>query len=465
MWGTYTELCAYENVCFEPLERVLTLFRDDVPAFAPGEEEAMTRRYRSGLRAWWSGGNQTDDLALGLAAYRRNKTYASHDDLLTGQVLPLETPPKIKTVLPMNSAMKFRFEAANPNNTAGRDSKISSYNVMSEWLRLRGVAETPEVAQELHEQTMLVLANKEQLTNIWYFASRVGPWFEARRLNASGMLPFPLPEPNVVYLQTTLARLDTDWHRSFLALAMDLPREVLFPDGYGESKKVYAAGRKVPRIIYRKPKEVAASRKRRLLATQADAGGSEPDEDELELEDGEPLQNQVTSESGDAAGVDLGAAASDKDELALSGTVSVGKTGLGSGDEGGPTKRVILRDSHQVGFPTDRSKLLSPTSTETSGPGAVPQFHWTEETRPRCFARAIVSGASGFVFGDTLSASEFRATALESVGRASQLRFVGPGKQPYSSSVLNLHFQPRSIQVCQDLLAGPKRFFHLERCC
>jgi hypothetical protein len=54
---------------------------------------------------------------------------------------------------------------------------------------------------EAVDDSAWIASNKVELSNIWYFASRVTPWFEARSLNSSGMLPFALPPPAYVYLQ------------------------------------------------------------------------------------------------------------------------------------------------------------------------------------------------------------------------------------------------------------------------
>ena len=82
---------------------------------------------------------------------------------------------------------------------------------------------------EWHNDTSLwATAINSQLDNIWYFASRTSPIYHARRLNATGALPFVLPsltEKDVIYyprvgsLYTNQSR---DWASAFLRVTTGL---------------------------------------------------------------------------------------------------------------------------------------------------------------------------------------------------------------------------------------------------
>jgi hypothetical protein len=317
MWGTWTEACHYENVCFDAHERQLLFWKDpDSPGTGIGPEGAQDWAAGEGTFADAAANPGVYDAAndrdptYSIPAFSPRRVHISHNDLLTGQVLPLVPFPRYSRtrpkLFPFNSNMKGRFMS--------RPEAVFHWKrTAAEWARDRGASVGVPAEEELPlwrgdddhdhvpdadassppviplsdaaaqrvifgaplpgastavpgepplpkghkpakrqapsaaglapflgedvtapvDDTALVLSNKVQLQNIWYYSSRLTPWFEARRLNASGMLPFLLPQPAVIHLHTTANLVGADWHRSFAALALGFPKAVLFPELYG----------------------------------------------------------------------------------------------------------------------------------------------------------------------------------------------------------------------------------------
>ena len=83
-----------------------------------------------------------------------------------------------------------------------------------------------------HNDTSLwVTAHNSPLDNIWYFAARMAPIYKARRLNATGALPFVLPsltEKDILYMpnrQPLLSQQTQNWSRAFaeVVTGLDVP--------------------------------------------------------------------------------------------------------------------------------------------------------------------------------------------------------------------------------------------------
>ena len=260
MWGTWTEACYYENVCFDAHERALLFWKDEKsPDTGIGPLGARDWAANAAAAAGAEGAEDPYDRDPSYAypVYSPLRWHVSHNDLLTGQVLPLSQFPRHGArrpkLFPFNSNMKGRF-------MTDEEAQIHWRRTAAEWDAQRHGRPPPFVAEAVAdaaaaaagdasggagagpieempveeairlvygsddngsggllaaaggswwaaalgvsassggllpaEDTAVILSNKVQLQNIWYYSSRVTPWFEAVRLNGSGMLPFLLP--------------------------------------------------------------------------------------------------------------------------------------------------------------------------------------------------------------------------------------------------------------------------------
>jgi hypothetical protein len=616
MWGTWTEACYYENVCFDAHERVLLFWKDaDSPGTGIPPGGAVDWAAGEGTFADISANPGAYDAAaerdpsLLIPAYSPKRVHVSHNDLLTGQVLPLAPFPRYgparPKLFPFNGNMKGRFMERG-------EASFYWTRTAAEWARQRGVVDDdvlpPQEELPLHpsegagrdgiplsqaaaqrvvlgaplpgasntvpsgrggkkgatsnvgvsapfpgedpdapvDDTALVLSHKVQLQNIWYYSSRLTPWFEARRLNASGMLPFLLPQPAVAYLGTTEGLVGSDWHRSMFALAAGFPKDVLFPGvfppgsssgaaqddaaagggaapaahgGRGGKKAAlsrpsrsprpaptvvahpngarYWNGDRVPKLLYRAP----IPGKGGLLpqapsaagggggggaapatggggsgSSGGDADGADTDGDDSTaaaavselLADEAPSVADADGETAAAAAAAIGrllleeeaAAAATGDDGAEAGAALAGdflvqedeaaiaeeeaKAAARAAAEGGgggsdstgeapaaPPAKAASKPVSAAAPPKPAGRHAvagggrEKPATRTPAPSPLPR-HAPEE-RTRCYRKLVLTGASGFVFGDTHAASEFRHAALVAVGRGQQPKFVGPG--------------------------------------
>ena len=121
MWGTWTEICHYENVCFDGHERALFFYKNpDSPN--TGILPTGAQDWSTTAAAMGAGGDSDVpdvpeppyiDPSTRLPVYSPRRWHISHGDLLTGQVLPLTQFPRYglsrPKLFPFNSNLKGRF--------------------------------------------------------------------------------------------------------------------------------------------------------------------------------------------------------------------------------------------------------------------------------------------------------------------------------------------------------------------
>ena len=274
-----------------------------------------------------------------------------------------------------------------------------------------------------------------QLQNIWYYSSRAIPWFEARRFNNSGMLPFLLPQPAVAYLHTTENLVGSDWHRSFLALAMGLPKYVLFPEQYGPPPTPsptptqtrtpakarrpsvtpssapaehliveyptgarFWAGMRVPRLLYRLIEGKLWMPGVAQLSSGGGGkghGGAAAGDDTGAAGEGEDADAALAGGGGGAgeSGGGAGDGAGGEEEGAGGGATGLRllltQVEVGGEDEGAKGRRLLLLEEHQL-QPQQRS-ASSPSSSPLS---AVRVFSTTTSTSPLSAVREYSRNAA-----------------------------------------------------------------------
>jgi hypothetical protein len=388
------------------------------------------------------------------------------------------------------------------SNTRARYATAAEFTALWEDELLWQESGTGAAGSARHQQTAWLSGNSVPLSNIWYYSSRVTPWFEARRLNASGMLPFVLPRPDTILMGTTASRISSDWHQHMLALSLGIPRDVLFPGSPeppttldtpavvtpAEDVTVndvglrFYRGARIPVMYYKPPdpprvKPAAAGTGRKLLQLNdgSDGGsgggpggaglasGVSPDDaealqiamlDEADApqEDGEVLPEPQRDAGGAGTGEPAGQAPvparQDQPEQPEAVRAPAPNTQLRRGTVSKP------RPAEPATPPTRTAPLGAVARRQTSrdqgaaaeaapaaelaptAPRERPDFTSDAIPRHRCFKQLVVTGASGYLFGDAMTAAEFRAVALRSVGIDGQPRHTGPGMPRSLASAL-----------------------------